>query len=154
MYVASVSTACSWISLHHWEFPRKKCFMATLPRNMSGWHTFKASQIWILNMASSPVALCFLTSSGKYFAFWIVLGKWRSSLLLLEYLIRIYTGWPNKNGTAYFPQYVDAITGIGVWDNFSWEKWYQDQQFLFSSCFFLGHILWDNVEAPNFPFST
>ena len=25
-----------------------------------------------------------------------------------------YTGWPNKNGTAYmyFPQYADAITGI------------------------------------------
>ena len=26
-----------------------------------------------------------------------------------------YTGWPiKKNGTAYFPQYVDAITSISV----------------------------------------
>ena len=46
-----------------------------------------------------------------------------------------YTGWPMKNRTSYFPQYVDAITGISVchWGNFSWEKWYQD--------------------TPNFPFS-
>ena len=26
-----------------------------------------------------------------------------------------YTEWPRKNGTGYFPQYVDAITGISVW---------------------------------------
>ena len=32
-----------------------------------------------------------------------------------------YTGWPIKNGTAYFPQYVDAITSISVWGNF-WEQ--------------------------------
>ena len=44
-----------------------------------------------------------------------------------------YTGWAIKNGTAYFQQYRDAIIGIGVWDNFSWEKLYQDQQFWFSS---------------------
>ena len=42
---------------------------------------------------------------------------------------------------------VVAITGINVWGNFSWEKWYQDQQFWFCSCF-LGHIFWGNVEAP------
>ena len=29
----------------------------------------------------------------------------------------------------YFPQYVDAITGISVWGNLSWKKLYQDQQF-------------------------
>ena len=40
-----------------------------------------------------------------------------------------------KNGTAYFPQYVDAITSISVWGHFSWEKLYQDQQFWFSSLF-------------------
>ena len=28
--------------------------------------------------------------------------------------IMYYTGWPIKNGTAYFPQYVDAITSISV----------------------------------------
>ena len=28
-------------------------------------------------------------------------------------------GGPEKNGTAYFPQYVDAITGISAWGNFS-----------------------------------
>ena len=33
--------------------------------------------------------------------------------------IYTYTGWPIKNGTGYFPQYVDAITGINVWGNFS-----------------------------------
>ena len=37
-----------------------------------------------------------------------------------------YTGWPRKNGTAYFVQCVDAITDVSVWGNFSWEKWYQD----------------------------
>ena len=25
-----------------------------------------------------------------------------------------YTGWPRKNGTGYFPQYVDAITEISL----------------------------------------
>ena len=40
-----------------------------------------------------------------------------------------YTGWPIKNGMAYFSQYVDAITSVSVLDNFSQEKWYQDQQF-------------------------
>ena len=35
----------------------------------------------------------------------------------------IYTGWPRKNGMAYFPQYVDAITGIIVWGNFSCAKY-------------------------------
>ena len=52
-----------------------------------------------------------------------------------------YTGWPRKNGMAYFPQYVDAITGISVWGNFSWEKWYQDQQFWFSTLFSRAHFV-------------
>ena len=26
------------------------------------------------------------------------------------------TGWPRKNRTAYFPQYVDAITDISVYE--------------------------------------
>ena len=33
--------------------------------------------------------------------------------------ILIIQGGPEKNGTAYFPQYVDAMTNISVWDNFS-----------------------------------
>ena len=46
---------------------------------------------------------------------------------------RQYTGWPRRNGTGYFPQYVDAITDVSVWGNCSLDKWYQDQQFGFSS---------------------
>ena len=47
---------------------------------------------------------------------------------------------------------MDINTGISRWGIFSWEKWYQDEQFWFSS-FFLGHILWDNVEVQISPFS-
>ena len=47
----------------------------------------------------------------------------------------------HKNRTAYSPQYVDAITGISVWGNFSWEKWNQDQQFWFSSWFSRAHFV-------------
>ena len=32
------------------------------------------------------------------------------------------TGWPIKNGTAYFLQNVDALNSISVWGNFSWEN--------------------------------
>ena len=32
-------------------------------------------------------------------------------------------------------------TGISVWGNFSWEKWYQDQQFWFSSLFSRAHFV-------------
>ena len=46
-----------------------------------------------------------------------------------------YTGWPRKNRKGILPQDVDAITAISVWGNFSWEKWYQDHQFWFSSLF-------------------
>ena len=53
--------------------------------------------------------------------------------LLVCVKMYMYTGWPRKNGTGYFPQYVDAITDISVWGNFSWEKWFQVQQFWFSS---------------------
>ena len=31
----------------------------------------------------------------------------------------VIQGGPEKNGTGYFPQYVDVITGVGVWGNFS-----------------------------------
>ena len=57
---------------------------------------------------------------------------------------------PPPNGLAYFPRYVDAITGINVWGNFSWEKWYQVQQFWFSSLFSRAHFV-SNVESPKFP---
>ena len=50
-----------------------------------------------------------------------------------------------KNRTAYLPQYVDGITGIGVWGS-SPEK--NDTKINFGSVvYFLGHILWDNVET-------
>ena len=45
-------------------------------------------------------------------------------VLLLIIITGSYTGWPIKNGMAYFQQYVDAITGISVRGNFSWEKLY------------------------------
>ena len=56
-----------------------------------------------------------------------------------------YTGWPRKNGMAYFPQYVDEITGISVWGNF-WEKLYQDHQFCFSRAHFVRQC-----RNPKFP---
>ena len=65
---------------------------------------------------------------------------------------KAYTGWPRKNRTGYFPQYVDAIAGINLWGNFSWEKWYNISNFGSVVCF-LGHILWGNVEAQNVSFS-
>ena len=52
-----------------------------------------------------------------------------------------YTGWPRENGMAYFPQYVDAITDISVWGNFSWEKLYQDQLFWFSNFISRAHFV-------------
>ena len=58
---------------------------------------------------------------------------------MVSLLPLVYTGWPRKNRTAYFPQHVDAIIGISVWGNFSWQKWYQDHQCWFSRLF-LGHI--------------
>ena len=54
-----------------------------------------------------------------------------------EWLYRV----AHKNRMAYFPQYVDAITSISVWGNFSWETWYQDQQFWFSSLFSKAHFV-------------
>ena len=61
-----------------------------------------------------------------------------------------YTGWPRKNETAYFPQYVDVITGISNWGNFSWEKLYQDHQFWFSSLFSRTHFV-RQCRDPKFP---
>ena len=42
--------------------------------------------------------------------------------------------WPIQNGTACFQYYEGAIIGLFC-SNFYWEKWYQDQQFWFSSLF-------------------
>ena len=53
----------------------------------------------------------------------------------------IYTGWPRKKRMAYFLRYVDAITDISVWGNFSWDKWYQDHKFWFSSLFSREHFV-------------
>ena len=75
-----------------------------------------------------------------------------SPISIKIYLKTVYTGWPRKNGTAYFPQYVDAITSINVLGNFSWEKLYQDQQFWFSSLFSRAHFV-RQWRGPNlFPF--
>ena len=60
-------------------------------------------------------------------------------------------GGPEKNGTAYFPQYLKAITGISVWGNVSWKKRIPKfSNFGLVVCF-LGHNLWDNVEVQNVP---
>ena len=53
----------------------------------------------------------------------------------------IYTGWPRKNGTAYFPQYLDAITGITVYGVTSPEKNDTKISNFGSVVCFLGHIL-------------
>ena len=58
----------------------------------------------------------------------------------------LFTGWPRKNKAACFPPYVDAITGISVWCNFSWLKWYQDHQNLFTSSKFTHWTLPDHLE--------
>ena len=42
------------------------------------------------------------------------IGNCLASALFLALFNIIYTGWPRKNGPAYFSQYVDAITGISV----------------------------------------
>ena len=39
----------------------------------------------------------------------------------LPFYLSLYRVAHKKNGTAYFPQYVDARTSISVWGNFSWE---------------------------------
>ena len=67
-------------------------------------------------------------------------------------IMALYRVAQKKNGTAYFPQYVDTITGIKLWGNYSWKNDTKIGHFG-SVVSFLGHILWDNVETPNFPFS-
>ena len=42
-------------------------------------------------------------------------------------LIDYNTGWPNKNGTAYFLKHMDAITG----------NYNNNTRFLYSACHFL-----------------
>ena len=51
-----------------------------------------------------------------------------------------YTGWPIKTKRHTSHNYEDAII-ISVWGNFSWEGWYQDQQFGFSSLFSRAHFV-------------
>ena len=59
-------------------------------------------------------------------------------------------GGPEK--TERDTSYVDAMTGISVWGNFSWKKWTKISNFG-SVVGILGHILWDSVEAPYFKIS-
>ena len=40
--------------------------------------------------------------------------KFGHNYSVAQWSIFSYTGWPRRIGTAYFPQYVDAITGISV----------------------------------------
>ena len=66
----------------------------------------------------------------------------------------VIQGGPENNRMAYFPQYVDAITDISVWGKVtSPEKNYTKISNLGSVVGFLGHILWDNVEAKNVSFA-
>ena len=54
-----------------------------------------------------------------------------------------YIGWPNKNGTAYFPYVNVMITGVSGWGPFSWEEkqLYQDQYFLFMRLFSMAYFV-------------
>ena len=67
--------------------------------------------------------------------------------------IYIQGGPENKPGTAYFPQYVDAIAGTSVYEVTSPEKHNTKISNFGSVVCFLVHILWGNVEAQKFPFS-
>ena len=61
-------------------------------------------------------------------------------------------GGPEK--TERDTSYVDAMTGISVWGNFSWKKMNQDQQFWFSSWYSRAHFVrqcWGPI-FQNFPF--
>ena len=54
-----------------------------------------------------------------------------------------YTGWPRKNGTGYFSQYVDAITVlVSVYEVTSPEKNDTKISNFGSVVCFLGHIFW------------
>ena len=63
-----------------------------------------------------------------------------------------FTGWPIKNGTAYFSQYVEAI--ISVYEETSPEKNDTKISNLGLAVCFVRHILWGNVELHNLPFSS
>ena len=60
---------------------------------------------------------------------------------LIPVALQPIQGGPEKNRTAYFPQYVDKIIVISVGGNFSWEKRYLDYQYWFSSLFFRAHFV-------------
>ena len=80
------------------------------------------------SMSSNISTLCLKSPSKRRFLDFSEearLGVPVSSSPFLEAIVLTmssYTGWPRKNGTAYFPQYMDAITGISVWGNLSWDK--------------------------------
>ena len=61
-------------------------------------------------------------------------------------------GWPRKNGTANFPKYVDAITGIIVWGNLSWNNDTKICNFGSVVCF-LGHIFVRQCRDQKFAYS-
>ena len=61
-----------------------------------------------------------------------------------------YTGWPRKKWDGILP----AIGGCNnwyqcIWVIFSWEKWYQNQPFWFSSLFSRAHFV-RQCRGPNF----
>ena len=67
----------------------------------------------------------------------------------------IIQGGPEKNGTGYFLQYVDAITGIRIWGNFSREKNYTKISNFGSAqvCFLAAHFVRQCRDPANFHFS-
>ena len=74
--------------------------------------------------------------------------SYRYNLLCLVAHIQ---GGPEKTERHTSRQYVDAITGIIVWGNFSWEKWYQDHQVWFSNLFFSRAHFVRQCRDPKFP---
>ena len=121
-------------------------------RSRAFWVVLEAV-VMVAEVGTIPYRVCYLIFYQEIInlVFWNRLVAWvhagvqniihEHALHIQHYIFLFYTGWPRKNGTGYFPQYVDAITGIRVWGDFSWEKLCQDQQFWFSSLFSRAHFV-------------
>ena len=95
----------------------------TIPRSISHQdnslfckHHYHGIKPLIIRTKTFTVGYC---PSGVLSSYGSSLRSWSVSHYVLK-----YTGWPRKTepSTKYFPQYVDAITGISIWGNFLWEK--------------------------------
>ena len=116
---------CDVLYMIIWEI-----FMSQLLPNCSG---FLTCNVWRVSLILGVV---FETNYYVFFPLWksksytmlifpgswITLSHWRINYKLIGHCessvwINHIQGGPEKNGMAYFPQYVDAITVISVWGN-------------------------------------